>query len=299
MGIDAKKILVTANILLLVAILVSVRGALYKKKIIIELEHNYEPTQLIHVINQRFNLEQKKAITLLYVFNVLPTESQLEDINKLADKYSSEIDTLVLFCKRFKTNMEMIFRYAFIDNYIIPKDYKNIPYSENYCLILDDNNKVAYLDRNMAFSDVAYILRKAIYKNMNHQDFALSDNFLYEKIRDRIKQGNLRLFDMSKGAIVYIESLQNKRIYFVHAPCSTCQLKSLLPKLATISFISKEEEIVIFSFYANEHELKQMIEENHIGKDNLFIDSEDNFDLFRFITNEKNSPLVIEPQASE
>ena len=140
------------------------------------------------------------------------------------------------------------------------------------------------------------MVMKKINPNLRYNDLVLGASELKTRVMNRIREGNLNLFSLEKAGFERIESVITSgisRIYFIHADCSTCQLKSLLSNIKLKQILDPGEIVLIFSVIADSFELGRVLQEQKIDL-RVLIDQNDEFSLFSTITDEKNNPLIID-----
>jgi len=124
-------------------------------------------------------------------------------------------------------------------------------------------------------------------------DVQISTEKLKSQIIGRMNGSDLELLNVTTDTLEKFDSFSDfSKIYFFHANCSSCQLKSLIKEMQLKRIFDEEKILVIFSIFANRFELQYLLEENQVNIP-VYIDNRDEFLLSSKITNEKKNPVII------
>jgi len=270
---------------------------LNKTHIFFSGSYNSRPDQLIKTINKNFPDFSKKKWAIVFVFNNLPSTSSIETIEKLHYKMKDRIDVLAFFLKKFNYSKKMKFPHHFSRRLDISyeKNGSIKAPDKNFYVILN-NNRINYIDSNFDFFEIAFLLQNKINPGSKFQDYVVDENKLKQKIIDRLNKGNLRLSRLNSGEYKNIDNLlieDISKIYFIHSNCSICQLKSLFSKLRIEQIFNRNKSIIIFSVMADTFSLEGLTRAENIDF-KIYVDTNDEFDLFSIITDEKKNPIMID-----
>jgi hypothetical protein len=296
---DIKKgrLKLIINIALIIGIGIMVFLYLHKTGLVFNGNYNSKPHRLLELIDESFPDFSKKAWTIVFVFNDLPSLSTIETINKLQANMKEKIGVLAFFNRRFKYKKKIKFLHHFPGNLNIAYKKDNLPEAnkKNFFVILY-NKRIDYIDTKFDFFELAFLLQKKTNPGSKFQDYVVAPNDLRQKVIDRIKMGNLKLTHLNSGENEKVDDLTQKgisKVYFIHSECSTCQLKSLFSKLKVEQIVDKTIGVVIFSVMADTYSLEKLARGANIGL-KIYVDNNDEFDLFSMITDDKKNPIIID-----
>lgn len=290
-----KKILIISNSILILCILFLLYSKFHVDKI--KLNCNFSnsiPHNLLNIIYEEEFLNIAKDLSLIMIFNKLPFKSNIEDIEKLYKKYKDNINFFTLFNKRFHFNSAINFPYKLITKtkLKIICNYDNHILDRNF-FILEKNNKIIHVSNNLSLININFLLSKEINPNYQYNDYAIPTEKFKENIINRLKKGSIYLFDLNTSKFINSdEIIQYSKIYFIHGECSPCELKRLISKLRLKQIIENDNFAIVFSVYGNSFELHPLIKEYKIHVP-IFLDKNDEFNLFSVITEEINNPIII------
>lgn len=127
----------------------------------------------------------------------------------------------------------------------------------------------------------------------------MSIDRLKQKVIKEINRGNLDLLQLNSGDAAKVSNMITEgkvlKIYFFHAQCSSCQLKTILSNIKLKQVFETGKSIIIFSVMANRYELGPIIRESNLTLP-VYLDSTDKFNLFSTITDDRQSPVIIDIQ---
>jgi hypothetical protein len=294
-----KKYLYILNTFLIVSIALVLFLRFKKTNVEFSCQYGGEPVKLFDIINDQFHTEGIKDWKALFVFNQLPTRSDLASLNKLQEKFKDRLTVLTLFQQKFKTNsLEFRYKYRFIPRIRLYCRNKRIPSGKNFFLLLN-GRRLEYLDTQIELTALAPFLNKKLNPLLGYEDFAKPIDTVKKVIKARLVKGNFTLFGLQSNKEKYFKNIDGiSSVYFVHASCSSCQLNSLFSKMKLETLLEKaEKSILIFSVFADRFKLKAAATEAGINFP-IYIDTNDEFDLFSTITNDSKNPLVIDMNAA-
>lgn len=280
--------------MLVSAILAVLYLQFHKKVIVFNCAYDTKPDELLEFIENRIPGNSKKDVAAFFIFNQLPSLSNMETLNKLYAKFKNEITILALFNKKFKYSKPMVFPHKFFPRLKISCQKDKDVFDKNYFVILK-NNRIRYTESKMELVNLVFLLQKYRNPQLTYSDFAVPSEELKRKITARLKDGNLQLLKLSSNENELLKDISDiSRVYFVHASCSTCQLKELFTKLKLKQIIdNNEKNVIIFSVFADSFKLNKLIEGVNLNMD-IYLDINDEFGLFSTITDEKENPLIID-----
>lgn len=282
------------NAVLILAILVLFFFNFFKKEVVFNCSYDTKPGKLLELIENRFPGISIKDVSAFFIFNQLPSLADMETLHKLHTKFKDNITILVLFNKKFKYDKPIAFPYKFLSRLKIACQKDNEMFDKNYYVILE-NNRIRYTESKLELFNLAFLLQKQKNPQLKYTNFAIPSDELKRKIAARLSKGSLRLLKLTSNEEEILEGVSGiSKVYFIHASCSTCQLKDLFSKLKLKQIIDNHEKnVIIFSVFADSHKLSEIIEGVSLDMD-IYLDINDVFDLFSTITDEKNNPLIID-----
>jgi hypothetical protein len=208
---------------------------------------------------------------------------------------SNKAGIFVLFNKEFKSILKMNFPYHFSKHLVIKYKRNGSPFQNNFFVILK-RNRIEYIEDNFNFADVAFLVQKKINPNLEYRDVSFSAAQLKTQIIKRLREKNLVLLSIDTGEYENISPNSSKglsKIYFFHANCSSCQLKSMVSNIKIKKILEPGEIRVIFSVMADRYELSKILLEQKLELE-IYVDQNDEFGLFSVITDDKNNPIIID-----
>lgn len=290
----SKKSLLILNIVLVLGIALALCLNLYKRNVTIDCNYDASPHSLMELVGNRFPELTLKNVSVIFVFNRLPAPSGLEAIAKLHAKFKEEVSVLSLFNEKFKYQRPLTFPFKFLSRMRISCKRDGESSDKNFYIVLKDN-RIQYSDGKLELTSLALMIKKYLNPQLNYTNFAVSSDELKHRIAGRIDKGNLHLTSLkSNEEKVFKDFSGISKVYFIHATCSTCQLKSLFSQLKLKQVMDNHEKLmVIFSVFADSFKLNEIIGSADLNLD-IYLDSKDNFNLFSTITNDKENPLIID-----
>lgn len=283
------------NSVLVVSIIFFFLLKFYRVQVIFDGTFGSKPDELIKIISDCFPNSSNQEIEVVFVFNSLPSRSQIEYLEKLYKKFSNNAGIFALFNTKFRGTLKMSFPYHFSNHLVIKYKKNGENVQDNFFMILK-NKRIEYIEGNFNFADVAFLVQKKINPNLEYRDVALSAAKLKTQIINRLKEKNPVLFSIDTGEYEKIAPNFSKglsKIYFFHAKCSSCQLKSMLSNIKIKKILEPGKIRVIFSVMADRFELSKILNEQKLGP-GIYIDQNDEFGLFSVITDDKNNPIIID-----
>ncbi len=294
-----KGFILIINGVLLLMIIFIILFKYYKKEILINCDYNSKPDELFKIISTHFPDNKDNPISLLFVFNDLPTKSVVAVIEKLYYKLKDDINISTIFTKKFKYESKLKFRYKFLTRFkILCRRDQNKTYKDFF--LISKNNAIKYCDTHFDLRNIFFSVMK--YKNpkMNYQDFVVSPGDLKENIINKLKVNTLTLLNLYSTELEKISHINNyTRMYFFHANCSACQLRSFVSSIKLEQTINdKETSLIIFSVLADQYEIRDLLNDIPLRSD-VYLDVNDEFGLLSIITDEKNNPFIIPTKSTK
>lgn len=291
--IRKHKVVFILNSILIAAIIGLLIMTFHKKQIVIDSSHGSRPEKLINLIKKSFPGYSNKLSTLVFIYNDLPSKSDILDIEKLQLKFKENINIRVFFNRKFKYQNQMKFPHHFASNLKIFCKQDESTIKSNFYLILK-GDKISFVDFNFNFTELVYLVQKIANPNSDYKDYAVSIDDLRRIIVHRINKGNLNLLELNSGDHEKIDVLSGiSKVYFIHADCSTCQLKSILSSIKLKKILDGCRSIIVFSIMANSFELTEFIKERNLDL-KIYLDTNDEFNLMSVITDDKKNPIEID-----
>lgn len=163
----------------------------------------------------------------------------------------------------------------------------------HFLLIQDD--KIVHNTDAFDFFSLNFIIQKKIDPTLSMSNAQVSIADLKASIIERLTGKELELYDLNTGNLAKFDNMTEfSKIYFFHANCSGCRLKSLVQDIKLLEILNREKTIIIFSIFANRFELKSLLEQEQIDLPPVYIDTKDEFLLSGKITNEKENPIIVD-----
>ena len=283
------------NSVLVVFILLFLVLKFYKAQVIIDSTFGSKPDELIKLVSDYFADISNKETEVVFVFNDLPTRSQIDLIEKLYKKFNTKAAIFALFNTEFRSESKMNFPYHFSKHLVVKYKKSGSHFKNNFFVILK-NKRIEYFEESFNLSNIAFLVQKKINPNLEYRDVALSMAQLKTRIIKRLKENNLVLLSIKKGEYENIDTNFSKglsKIYFFHATCSSCQLKSIVSNIKIKKILEPGEIRVIFSVIADRFELSNILNEQKLELE-IYVDQNDEFGLFSVITDDKDNPIIID-----
>ena len=293
-----KKNILILNAFLILVIAVILIFQFYERDVEFDCNFDAKPSKLLEIVSRKFPEISIRDVSVLFVFNQLPSKSDVEAIEKLHSILKDDITVLTLFNRRFKYNRPIKFPYKFLSHLKIlcrsKKKAGEETVGENYFLLLK-NKKIQYIDKKIDLGTMAFLIQKKLNPQLGYNDFAISTEDLRKKILQRLKKGELHLWRLNPNREETLPDLAEiSRLYFIHASCSTCQLKSLFSKIKLKQIVDdRGRPMAIFSVFADRFKLTPILKEINVNLP-IYLDVNDEFDLFSTIFNDRDSPLIID-----
>jgi hypothetical protein len=171
-------------------------------------------------------------------------------------------------------------------------------FKSNYILLIK-NKKLEFIDAVMKILETNFLLEKYVHPENDYKDYALSKERLKKRIINALKKGNKNLLNIVDNRFEVFETFQNySKIFFVVASCTTCELKEMITDMNLQQMLDNSKILIIFPIHAQESQLLAILEEEKISLP-IYIDINDEFDLFSVITGKKTKLIVVEDKELE
>jgi hypothetical protein len=202
----------------------------------------------------------------------------------------------VAFSENFKTDWKMTFPYKTISNTRVTSKFMSEKYNSNYFVLLD-KKRVSHVEISINTVKTNFLIEKRLSPERGYSSYTAAKNDLKRKLIVRLKDvGNKSLFNLKTSEYEKVGDFHNySKVYFVISECSACELKSIISDLKLKRILDKPKTILIFPVYANDAQLLDIIKNEKINFP-IYIDYNDEFDLFSIITNPKDKLIVIQPE---
>lgn len=287
-----RKFIFFANGLLILVIAVFFFLNYYKKELIIDGSYKAKPGELTKIIDEHTSDSPKNDLSLIFVFNGLPSKSNVESIEKLNRKFAGRINIVALFTKKFRFEKKS-FPYVFLNRLKIVCKRKSSMFRKRFYLIIKKKS-VVYADSDFDFVNLAFVVQKNISPHLTYEDYAISSEELKEKIKKKFKKGDFNLLQLNTNQFINVGTITRdvSKIHFFHASCSTCQLKSIMANLKINQVLDEEKQVLVFSVFADSFALRKILRpDNNMD---IYLDTHDELDLMSVFVDEKVNPLIIE-----
>jgi len=290
----SNKKLIAVYAVLILAIAVVAFLFLFKEKITFSGDYGLTlPNSLIEKIEKAAPGINKKDIQLIFVFNNYPTQSEMSLIEKLHLKTKENIGVFAFFNKPFRFDNPILFPHRISRNLVIENVKFNARQNEKYYMIIS-GGKIDMISNYFDLSQLGFTLQKRLNPGKDYQDYTLSIDALKSRIIDKIRKGNFDVYSVESGKYESIETVKKySRIYFFHAPCSICRLKSYLSEVNIKGILDQKASVLIMPIMSDSFQLEEYLRESGLTIP-VYLDNNDEFSLFSVITDEKKNPIIIE-----
>ena len=292
------RILFIINILLVCTIGFILWNKFHIKKISLDLSHGEIPVSFLSLVEKDFPNTGSNDISLTYIFNDLPSLNDVESINKLFHKHKNVVDFYVFFHKKFRSPYKMNFPFVFVANRELSSRNDNKMFKSNYILLIK-NKRLEYIGTVMKILETNFLLERYVHPENEYKDYALSKDRLKKRIVNALKKGNKNLLNIATNSLEVFETFKNfSKIFLVVASCTTCELKEMIADMKIQQILDNSKYLILFPIHAQESQLLAILEEEKINLP-IYIDINDEFDLFSVITGEKTKLITVEDKELE
>ncbi|MBC7362871.1 MAG: hypothetical protein H5U06_11440 [Candidatus Aminicenantes bacterium] len=265
----------------MLAIILTLKIYLYKEEIY-SLDYGLPAYQLLEPLKKWINWSSS-GLYVIFIFNSLPSESAIEEINKLSMKNRKDVNFYSIFHKRFRGTDRLIIPYKFIPNKRTKCYYQDELFDRNYFLIFN-NERLIFAGKYLNPREIHFYLLKQKAPDKPLSEYFINAFDYRKKIIRKLREGNNQVYKIDNDHPIKIGNLINiyNEIYFINADCSECELKGILSGMSRNSVINDIKPCLIFSFFANTSLLKNTIKVMKINIP-VFFDHEDAFDVANLI----------------
>ena len=291
-----RKQLIIVNIVLSVSILIVIILHFYHKKFIYNLSYDESPTELLTKVNNYFSnikndSSKNKEISIIFILNAYPTLANIEDIEKLHEKYNNDVSFSVLFNNRFRGKRKILFPYKFLANSRLYCKYNNQLYDKNFFIIFN-HMKIKYIGNNVDIYDKNFVIKKIVDPNTVNLCNFLSIEKIKNDLIHRIKGGDFLLWNLDTEEYCnFAEFGFYERIIFINSDCSVCELNKIFSDVSVAS--CKKATVLIFSIYGNSYKIKQILSEKRF-RIPVFMDKYDVLNVMNKLIDIKTKKVIIE-----
>jgi thiol-disulfide isomerase/thioredoxin len=287
-----KKILIALNSLLIIIILLFSFFKFFRFNVAFECEYGKHPGKILAIAAENFPGFGDSDLKVLCVFNNLPGMDILENIEKLYRLYRSKVAFGAIFAKDFKPAYELDFPYRMLSRYKFSCTKEEGATDRGHFLLIQ-GDKIIHNTDAFDFFALNFVLQKKIDPNLSIASTQIQTKDLKTHIIQKMTEKELELSELNTGKVILFNDMKRfSKIFFFHANCSGCRLKSLIQDIKLLEILDKENSIIIFSIFANRFELKSLLDEKHTTLP-VYIDTKDKFSLSGKITNDKETPIII------
>lgn len=246
-----KKILIAVNSLLIIIILLFSLFKYYRINVAIDCEYGKHPGKVLAIATENFPGLGDSDLKAICVFNTLPGMDVLENIEKLCRLYSSKVAFGVMFTKNFKPAYAMDFPYKTLSRYRFLFTNEERGADRGHFLLIQ-GDKIVHNTDAFDFFSLNFIIQKKIDPSLSIAAAHMPTKELKSHIIKKMTGKELELLDLNTGKVtIFSDMARFSKIYFFHANCSGCRLKSLMQDIKLLEILDKENPIIIFSIFAN------------------------------------------------
>jgi hypothetical protein len=217
----------------------------------------------------------------------------METLEKLYNMYGTDVSFNVFFSKKFKSVQKIGFPYKILTRYnfaCLKDDTGN--FEKNYFLLTCDN-KTIYVDDRLDFFSLNLVILKNIKEGKGQIVTRISKDELKSRLISKLHQDKLKLYSTAANEIVdFKNSGAISEIYFFHADCSTCELRSVLNEVKMKKIVDNREIALVFSVFANPSDIRELLVEKGMNIP-AFVDNNDELELSACFFKSKENPIII------
>lgn len=293
-----RNIFFYVNIVLIIILAVLLWQKYYKSSMQLDLKYDEKSASLTGFISEHFEPGVKNIHALVYFFNDLPVVNDIGTISKLYRKHKDDLDFFVFFHKKFKFPYKVEFPYAFVPNTKLDVTYNGNLQRTNSVVLLN-NGRVKHCDVPLKILDMNFLVEKHIHPDRDYKSYAMSGKRLRAHLVKKLKDGGKQLIHLKSDKEETISNFKEySKIHFIVGGCTSCELKKFVNQLKIRQILDDKKEMVIFPIFADESELQPIVKSEQLSLP-VYIDYNDQFELFSVITGEKNKMLTIEASELE
>ncbi|MCP4213172.1 MAG: hypothetical protein GY765_00880 [bacterium] len=287
-----KKVFMLFNLVVVAGIIGFAYLKFQGKHIVVDGNYDSVPEEIIELQTKYLPSLRETEFSLLFVFNRLPVGTEIETMEKLHAKFKHRADVRAFFTSPFRRDEKMDFPYSFRRNSRITCKSDSGNFDKNFFFVLQ-RDKIRYLGNKIDLSQLAFLLEKNLNPDAGFDEYTLPAGRLEHRVREKIKKGGFEVMQPYTGECSTIEELADKysKVYFVHAKCSTCRLKTIISDIKTRTAFEEGPSAIIFSCLADRYSIKQV---NGGTGLNVYLDNRDGFDLMTAVTGDKTGMLVFD-----
>jgi hypothetical protein len=152
-----------------------------KNHLVFNLEYGKESKLFLSLLEQNFRKMKPGIITIIYIFNDLPTLQNVKDISKLYNKHKKNVQFFVAFFENFKTDWKMTFPYKTISNTRVTSKFMSEKYDSNYFVLLD-NNRVSHVESSINTVETNFLIEKRLSPERDYSSYTAAKNDLKRKL---------------------------------------------------------------------------------------------------------------------
>ena len=161
------------NTVLVLCILGVLLFRLFSKDVEFDCTYGKKPTELLKLIKDEFPGTFLKDVSIVFVFNLLPTNSDLETISKLGSKFKEQMTVLALFTKKFRYNNDLKFSHKFLTRLKLSCQKRPGLSDKNYFIILE-NNQISHTDVRFEPAEMFFLISKRLNPQLEYKDISIS-----------------------------------------------------------------------------------------------------------------------------
>ena len=288
-----KFIIIGFNILLVLAILFFAYDKIFKANVLFDCNYGASSKILDELAAKMPDNPQNVRFKAFFLFNRLPKFSVMETLEKLYNMYRTEVSFNIFFSKKFKSVQKIGFPYKILPryNFACLKDDTG-DFDKNYFLLTSDN-KMIYMDDRLDFFSLNLVILKNLKSGNGQIVTRISKDQLKSRLISKLNQGDLKLYSIAENEIVnFKDSGTISEIYFFHADCSTCELRSVLNEVKMKKIVDNREVALVFSVFANPSDIHELLVEKGIVIP-AFVDNSDELELAACFFKSKENPIII------
>jgi hypothetical protein len=250
------------------------------------IEYGESPHQLLNYL-KKWVPDPLTGIVGIFVFNEIPTNSQIEDIKKLTQKHGEGAKLFSFFHRRFQSAG----RYTFPHTYSFTKrvycQFRKETLDKNYFLLLAGGQLVS-ATQDLNLRDIHFSILKLRYPDKPISDYFANPARYKEHLITQFGNRALGVYDIEGDSLTTLGEIVETFpvIYFVNSKCSDCDLQAILPEINR-KYASKNRECcVIFSAYSSNSVIRGLLRNGEIDV-STFIDMEDSMQVMDKIIDDR------------
>lgn len=223
------------------------------------------------------------GLTLITIFNDLPSESQIEDLSIIHRKHEREVTFFTIFHRRFRNSKRLDFPSLFMTTKRMFITSQSIVMKKTIYLLFN-NRRLVLMESQANLRDLHSCLMRYRFPEKKLNDYFISIEACRRKIIERFREAKGRFYEIdNRRPIAQFEIIQRfPIIYFIHAECSECELKAIIMGINQRRIWEDQEACFVFSAYGKRSALKRVMNDSG-NKWKCYIDQDDQIDMMDWV----------------